>query len=1085
MWRVLDERERADAVRVDTPGLVVVACDGCGAPAVVDEALLLVRSTSVAPVVVVLPREQLQEPGAVLSDLQAEVGDRVAGKPVLAPRVLLPLLLARDVDADASDPGRAADQVRTDHGNELADLYADFLALAVSQYAAAEPQRLLDALAAIPIEKLQEWLDEHPQASGPGLVALLDRVAGRANDASDASSAGQLRLMRLMLDAVAAGTPAKDAVATHITVSAEHFDAHLRPELDRLWAAANGVDADAAILALRVLLARLLEPDRADQRRIAAGMLAARLLAPGAPAGSVEEAIALLEEVRDSSSARDAVWATATGNLATAVGDRRGGDVENDWRRSVALLREALNADADERTTAINETNLGLALTNRPGGATNKELGEAIDWLARGLARRSPETSLEDWAYSKVNIGLAHRRRNGPGDLDEAIGHYRDAADRLRGTPLTRLLVYAELDLASALLAAEPPAAVEALTVAAAAVGLSDALGDPFLLGWALRVKGDAHAAVDGPLSTGAVGAWQRSIDALDPTLHPAQLLSNAARLATAYQETKTWGPLAALYEQMLAAFDALYAAQATSVARRHVLASYPRLARWAAYALARTGRTAAAIEALERARARELDVNARRDTADLDAVARRDPGLADRYRMALTAYRATATQPRPAAPPASASASDDEAVAAARVLQRVIDEIRAIPGLARFLATPTAAESLLAAGARQAIYIASAPAGTFVLGIAANPSDATPRYSAVHLDVTSRDVAGMLVLDFDTGDPGLLLAQSAGTDPDALRCALARLQPRLTAVVAAVAELAAEAGPGPSVLIPTGLAGLIPLQSLAIATDGTTLDDVAEVHLAPSLAIYAASRRRAARPVPPVLVGVADTDPDEPLPGSRGELDVISARPGWASVAVAIGADATLEWLTLHAPAASHLHLACHGRSDLADPSGSHLVLGSGDRLAVPALVHGIPLRARVAVASACQSAQYDASVVPDEHVGLAAGLLQAGAACAIVSLWPVSDEATALLMTRLYEFLDAGSDGQPRTQLPQGALRQARLWLRDLTDEGRAAYLDDHPVLADALRARGLPAATARGGSQGPYGAVEQWGAFVAYGC
>lgn len=484
MWRVLDERERADAVRVDAPGLVVVACDGCGAPAVVDDALLLVRSTAVAPVVVVLPWEQLQEPGAVLGDLQAEVGDRVAGEPVLAPRVLLPLLLARDVDADASDPDRATEQVRTDHGNELGDLYAHFLALAVSQYVEAEPQRLLGALSATSIEKLPEWLDEHPQASGPGLVALLDRVVERADGAGDEASAGLLRLMREMLDAVAAGTPAKHAVAVYTTASVEHFDAQVRPELDRLWAAANGTDADAAIPALRELLARLPQPDRADQRRSAAGMLASRLLSPGAPPESVEQAIALLEQVRNSSPARDAVWAAATGNLATAVGERRGGDVENSWRRSVALLREALTAaDADEWTTAINETNLVLALTNRPGGATNRELDEAINWLARGLAHLSPETSLEDWAYSKVNIGLAHRRRNGPGDLNEAVDRYRDPADRLRDTPLTRLGVYSELDLASALLAAEPPAAVEALTVAAAAVGQSDALGDPFLLG--------------------------------------------------------------------------------------------------------------------------------------------------------------------------------------------------------------------------------------------------------------------------------------------------------------------------------------------------------------------------------------------------------------------------------------------------------------------------------------------------------------------------------------------------------------------------------------------------------------------------
>jgi CHAT domain-containing protein len=278
---------------------------------------------------------------------------------------------------------------------------------------------------------------------------------------------------------------------------------------------------------------------------------------------------------------------------------------------------------------------------------------------------------------------------------------------------------------------------------------------------------------------------------------------------------------------------------------------------------------------------------------------------------------------------------------------------------------------------------------------------------------------------------------------------------------------------------------GLIPLLSLPITTNGTTLDDVAEVHLAPSLAVYAASRRRAARPIPRVLVGIADTNPGDPLPGSRGELGAIAARPGWLSVKVAVGARATLDWLASHAPNASHLHLACHGSNDLADPDGSNLVLGGGDRLTVPALVQRIPLQARVAVASACQSAHFEASLVPDEQIGLATGLLQAGAACAVVSLWPVSDEATALLMTRFYELLDAENERQPHEQAPQTALRQARLWLRALTDAARAAYLNEHPILSDALRARGLPAAITRSGSNGPYDTVQDWGAFVAYGC
>ena len=143
VWRVLDERERADAMRVDSPGLVVVMCDLCGAPASVNVALLLVRSTALAPVVVVLPWEQMQEPGAVLGELLAEVGDQVPGEPVLAPRVVLPLLLTREVDADALDPGRAGDEVRAEHGTELGDVYAHFLSLAVDQHAEAETDRSL------------------------------------------------------------------------------------------------------------------------------------------------------------------------------------------------------------------------------------------------------------------------------------------------------------------------------------------------------------------------------------------------------------------------------------------------------------------------------------------------------------------------------------------------------------------------------------------------------------------------------------------------------------------------------------------------------------------------------------------------------------------------------------------------------------------------------------------------------------------------------------------------------------------------------------------------------------------------------
>jgi CHAT domain len=1085
VWHLVDDRERADVLRVDAPGLITVACDGCGRFEIPETALLLVRSTTLARLLAVLSWGDLREPTARLSELQAALGNRVLGEPVIAPRILLPVLVSRDVDTDASDPGQAARAVRAQYGPEIGDTYEKFLALAMDQYADDEPRRLLDALVAVPLKERPAWLRTRPVPSVQGLVSYLNQITERADAAGDAGSSDLSQLTREMVAAVATATTSTEEIAVaYAAAVAENFDTYFRAEQDRSWAVATDrANGDAAVLALREVLGWLPDPDPTDRRRWAVARLASHLLATS-DVNAIDEAIALLEDARSRSSAHDDLWAVATGNLAVAVGTRANGDIMDGWGSSVALLRAALTAtDAEDRTMAINETNLGLALTDRPGSPSRDEMDEAISWLARGLARRTPEAMLEDWAYSKINLGYAYVRRGGPGDIEEAIGNYRDVADRLRGTPFARLLVYAELNLVSALGDAATTTPAEAVALASSAAAHADLLGDPSLLSWALRVQGDAVAADEGPLSSAAVASWQRSVDVIDPTVYPAQLLNNSGPLVDAYGAAEAWEPLATAYEQMLIAFDAYFNAQSTGDARRQVLAAHARLARWAAYALARSGRIAAAVEALERARTRELDVNTRRDTADLDAVGHRDPALAERYRERLAAYRAAATPQPPTR--AATTAGGHSAVVASAALREVIDEIHGIPGLQRFLAVPTVTESLIAAGARQAIYVASAPAGTFVLRAVAEPFDEVARFDAVHVDLTSRDVAHMLLFDPDIGDPGLLFAQLIAAEPGGFERALAQLNARLEPIVRAIADLAAEVAPEPSVLILTGLAGLMPVQSLSLDPDGTTLDDVAELHLAPSIAVYAASRRRAARAIPAVFVGIADTDPAAPLPGCRGEVGAIAVGSEWSHVAIAFGADATLEWLTSNAPAASHLHLACHGLNNLDDPNGSQLILGRGDRLNISELVDRIPLHARLAVASACQSAHYDASVTPDEHVGLAAGFLRAGVACVVVSLWPVSDEAAALLMTRFYELLGTGSNGEPSNQAPQSALRQARLWLRGLTTASRSVYLDEHPVLGNALRSRGLPTAAPRGASRGPYDAVEDWGAFVAYGC
>jgi CHAT domain-containing protein len=84
---------------------------------------------------------------------------------------------------------------------------------------------------------------------------------------------------------------------------------------------------------------------------------------------------------------------------------------------------------------------------------------------------------------------------------------------------------------------------------------------------------------------------------------------------------------------------------------------------------------------------------------------------------------------------------------------------------------------------------------------------------------------------------------------------------------------------------------------------------------------------------------------------------------------------------------------------------------------------------------------------------VGLAYPFLEAGARSLLVSLWPVNDRATALLMTRFYESWlgEPGTEGRTRSSKSE-ALREAKRWLREYRDpDGRRPY--EHPLYWSAF--------------------------------
>jgi CHAT domain-containing protein len=99
--------------------------------------------------------------------------------------------------------------------------------------------------------------------------------------------------------------------------------------------------------------------------------------------------------------------------------------------------------------------------------------------------------------------------------------------------------------------------------------------------------------------------------------------------------------------------------------------------------------------------------------------------------------------------------------------------------------------------------------------------------------------------------------------------------------------------------------------------------------------------------------------------------------------------------------------------------------------------------LNAELVTLSACNTA-LGRQAGGEGHVGLAWSFLSAGARSVIVSLWPVHDESTSLLMHRFYEnWLGSRErEGIEQAQMTKRrAMQEAKSWLRDDAEDGRFA--------------------------------------------
>jgi hypothetical protein len=197
----------------------------------------------------------------------------------------------------------------------------------------------------------------------------------------------------------------------------------------------------------------------------------------------------------------------------------------------------------------------------------------------------------------------------------------------------------------------------------------------------------------------------------------------------------------------------------------------------------------------------------------------------------------------------------------------------------------------------------------------------------------------------------------------------------------------------------------------------------------------------------PRVLVVAMPTTPDHAdLPGASGEAAAIQRlyREKAQSLGVIDAEPATCEAVAAALPDYAWVHFACHGSSDLDNPSDSHLLLADGP-LSVTDMTHMRLDGADLAFLSACTTFRSGTRLL-DEPIHLAAACQLAGFSHVIASLWPISDRDTERLTWRFYTTVTSVAEANS----PAAALHHA---VRDLRDARRnyphrwAPYLHTGP--------------------------------------
>jgi tetratricopeptide (TPR) repeat protein len=745
-------------------------------------------------------------------------------------------------------------------------------------------------------------------------------------------------------------------------------------------------------------------------------------------------------------------WAATQNNLGNAYAERIRGERAENLEQAIFHYQQALEVltrQAYPQDWAMTQNNLGEAYRNRIRGERAENLEQAIFHYRQALEVRTRQAYPEDWARTQNNLGNAYQNRirgERAENLEQAIFHYQQALE------VRTRQAYPQ-------------------QWAATQNNLGNAYSD--------RIRGERAENLQQ-----AIFHYQQALEVRTRQAYPVECRQTACNLGDLAFEQGDWQLACTAYTEAWLAQDIVWRSTSLRPNKEMELREMRDLPARLAFAHIRLAQAHQALTTLESGRAqllREALERSRRDLERLAEIGQQD--LLTRYRAVdermETLQRLAAAGNRP--PDWLAQMEQAQAER-----ERVVAEIRRLPGYETFLRSLTAGQIQAQAADAPLVYLAATQHGGFALlvrgpgepWVVELPQLTEERLQKQVLGVSEKEYRALQEQAYKENREPPSQAELLGgylgayfrwlashqegtpkTEREAARQAwFEALESTLRwlgqAVMGPVLEALATFLPlgGLVRLVPGGWLALLPLHAAILTADRGPQTAVAQTATEPSAvsrlpSVYALdhytfayvpsaqalyhARAAAARPADSLL---AVDNPDGTLTFSTMEIaEALRHFPASRRLA---GKEATLQAVRQALPDHAVLHFSTHGWAGWGESEVSGLKLADGN-LYLRDLFDLHLERARLGILSACESGLPGMKLL-EEVVSLPAVMMQAGVPGVLGSLWAVNDLSTAMLIARFYEnWRERGLD------LPQ-ALREAQRWLRDLFhDESKLSEL------------------------------------------